>query len=233
MWELPPNGQGVAALQALSLLDGLADPTAPVEERVHLQVEAMKLAFADAHAYVADPDLGPGPDLLDPAYLARRRSLIGPGAADARARRSGPRRHGLPLRGRRDGTMVSLIQSTTWASARSWCCPGTASACRTAGPGSRSPTVTRTPSGRGKRPFHTIIPGFLTRGGEPVGPFGVMGGHMQPQGHVQVVAATVDRHLDPQAALDAPRWYWDAGLRRAGRAGVRARAARRAAPARP
>jgi gamma-glutamyltranspeptidase / glutathione hydrolase len=63
----------------------------------------------------------------------------------------------------------------------------------------------------GKRPFHTIIPGFLTRGGEPVGPFGVMGGHMQPQGHLQVTAATVDDGVDPQAALDAPRWCWHTG----------------------
>jgi gamma-glutamyltranspeptidase/glutathione hydrolase len=63
----------------------------------------------------------------------------------------------------------------------------------------------------GKRPFHTIIPGFLTRDGRPVGPFGVMGGHMQPQGHVQLIMSTVDDGLDPQAALDAPRWYWEAG----------------------
>ena len=63
----------------------------------------------------------------------------------------------------------------------------------------------------GKRPFHTIIPGFLTKDGRPVGPFGVMGGHMQPQGHLQVVMSTVDDGLDPQAALDAPRWYWHAG----------------------
>jgi gamma-glutamyltranspeptidase/glutathione hydrolase len=67
--------------------------------------------------------------------------------------------------------------------------------------------------GPGKRPFHTIIPGFLTRGGEPVGPFGVMGGHMQPQGHVQFVTSIVDGGLDPQAALDAPRWFWDQELR--------------------
>jgi gamma-glutamyltranspeptidase/glutathione hydrolase len=65
--------------------------------------------------------------------------------------------------------------------------------------------------GPAKRPFHTIIPGFLTRNGEPVGPFGVMGGHMQPQGHLQLISSTVDGGLDPQAALGAPRWYWRAG----------------------
>jgi gamma-glutamyltranspeptidase/glutathione hydrolase len=67
-------------------------------------------------------------------------------------------------------------------------------------------------AGPGKRPFHTIIPGFLSRGGTPVGPFGVMGGHMQPQGHVQLILSTVDDGLDPQAALDRPRWQWHSGL---------------------
>jgi gamma-glutamyltranspeptidase/glutathione hydrolase len=67
-------------------------------------------------------------------------------------------------------------------------------------------------AGPRKRPFHTIIPGFLSRDGEPIGPFGVMGGHMQPQGHLQLVLATVDGGLDPQAALAQPRWYWDRGL---------------------
>ena len=213
VWELPPNGQGVAALQALSLLDGLADPAAPVEERVHLQVEAMKLAFADAHAYVADPDLGPGPDLLDPAYLARRRPLIGPRAAEP-----GP---GDPARGGtvylctadRDGTMVSLIQSTYMSFGSFVVVPGFGFGLQNRGAGFTLTDGHPNAVGPSKRPFHTIIPGFLTRGGEPVGPFGVMGGHMQPQGHVQVVAATVDRHLDPQATLDEPRWYWDAGLR--------------------
>jgi gamma-glutamyltranspeptidase/glutathione hydrolase len=91
--------------------------------------------------------------------------------------------------------------------------PGTGIALQNRGSGfSADPDHPNVLSG-GKRPFHTIIPGFLTRGGEPWGPFGVMGGHMQPQGHVQAVRALVDHGLDPQQTLDLPRWRWDDGLR--------------------
>jgi gamma-glutamyltranspeptidase/glutathione hydrolase len=202
--ELPPNGQGVAALQALALLDGLP------EHSLHEQIEAMKLGFADAHAYVAD---APMPPLLDPSYLDGRRALIGATAADP-----GP---GDPMHGGTvylaaadaDGMMVSLIQSNYMGFGSFVVVPGFGFGLQNRGAGlsldPRSPNV----AGPGKRPFHTIIPGFLSRDGVPIGPFGVMGGHMQPQGHLQLVLSTVDGGLDPQAALGQKRWYWDRGLR--------------------
>ncbi|WP_245601741.1 gamma-glutamyltransferase family protein [Hamadaea tsunoensis] len=205
--ELPPNGQGVAALQALALLDGL--PGAGLHE----QVEAMKLGFADAHAHVADPAFGAPADLLRPSYIEERRKLIGP-----RAALPAP---GDPMRGGTvylaaadaDGMMVSLIQSTYMGFGSFVTIPEAGIVLQNRGAGFRLEPGHPNVAAGGKRPFHTIIPGFLTRDGAPVGPFGVMGGHMQPQGHLQLISATLDEGLDPQAALARPRWYWDKGLR--------------------
>jgi gamma-glutamyltranspeptidase/glutathione hydrolase len=203
--ELPPNGQGVAALEAFALLDGL--PAAGLHE----QIEAMKLGFADAHAYVADPATGELPDLLNPSYIDKRRDLITDRAAEP-----GP---GDPMRGGTvylaaadaSGMMVSLIQSNYQGFGAFVVIPGYGFGLQNRGAGfSLDPAHPNAAAG-GKRPFHTIIPGFLTRDGEPVGPFGVMGGHMQPQGHLQLVSSTVDDGLDPQRALDQPRWYWHRG----------------------
>ncbi len=215
VWELPPNGQGIAALQALSILDGLDLAHSTTASRVHAQIEAMKLGFADAHAHVADPDLSPAPveELLAPAYVASRRALIGERARVPAA--------GEPLRAGTvylcaadaDGWMVSLIQSTYMGFGSFIVVPGFGFGLQNRGSGFNLATNHPNRVGPAKRPYHTIIPGFLTRSGHPVGPFGVMGGHMQPQGHVQLVMSTVDLGLDPQSALDAPRWYWDSGLR--------------------
>lgn len=208
--EIPPNGQGVAALQALALLDGLRP--AGGAPSVHEQIEAMKLGFADAHAYVADPATGATPDLLEKSYLEQRRQLIGERAAVPAP--------GDPMRGGTvylaaadaDGMMVSLIQSTYMGFGSFVTIPGYGFGLQNRGAGfSLEPGHPNVAAG-GKRPFHTIIPGFLTRDGAPAGPFGVMGGHMQPQGHVQLAIATIDDRLDPQAALARPRWYWASGL---------------------
>jgi gamma-glutamyltranspeptidase/glutathione hydrolase len=212
VWEIPPNGQGLAALLALGVLDGFGAASS-LEERLHWQIEAMKLGFADAHAFVADPDVAAAPieALLDPAYAARRRALIGETAGDPPA--GDPLRGGTVYLAAADGAgmMVSLIQSNYMGFGSYIVVPGTGFGLHNRGAGfvldERHPNVVAP----GKRPFHTIIPGFLTSGGAPVGPFGVMGGHMQPQGHVQVVMSTVDDRLDPQAALDRPRWYWHTG----------------------
>jgi gamma-glutamyltranspeptidase/glutathione hydrolase len=213
VWQLPPNGQGLAALLALGILDGV-EPTDDAGLDIHRQVEAMKLGFADTHAWVADPDFAPAPldALLDPGYLAERRAMIGTEARTPAA--------GDPLRGGTvylcaadaDGMMVSLIQSNYMGFGSHVVVPGTGFTLQNRGAGFVLDEGHPNVLAPRKRPFHTIIPGFLTRDGAPVGPFGVMGGHMQPQGHLQVVLATVDGGLDPQAALDRPRWYWHTGL---------------------
>jgi gamma-glutamyltranspeptidase / glutathione hydrolase len=217
VWEIPPNGQGIAALIALNILEGfeLSGSERTSAESFHLQVEAMKLAFADVQRCVGDPERTSVPltELLSKDYAAQRRGLIGERAILADA--------GEPARSDTvylctadaDGMMVSFIQSTYDAFGSHVVVPGTGialqnrGACFTLEPG--HPNVLE----GGKRPFHTIIPGFLTRDGAPIGPFGVMGGHMQPQGHVQMVVNTIDHHMDPQTSLDQPRWFWHRGLR--------------------
>jgi gamma-glutamyltranspeptidase/glutathione hydrolase len=173
----------------------------------------MKLAFADAAAWVADPRRAdvPVPGLLDKAYAATRRTRIGESAAVPTA--------GEPPRGGtvylctadRDGSMVSFIQSNYQGFGSGVVVPGTGIALQNRGAGFSLDPAHPNVLAPGKRPYHTIIPGFLTRDGAPLGPFGVMGGFMQPQGHVQVVLRTVDEHLGPQAVLDAPRWRWEQG----------------------
>ena len=215
VWEIPPNGQGIVALIALNILEGFALDQQPRDsaERYHLQIEAIKLAFADAQRYVADPEHGPVPTdaLLSKQYASTRRSLIGERSLDPRA--------GEPLRGGTvylcaadgDGMMVSLIQSNYMGIGSGIVVPGTGIALQNRGAGFTLAAGHPNRLAPGKRPFHTIIPGFLTHGGQPIGPFGVMGGHMQPQGHVQMIVNTIDDGLDPQASLDAPRWYWERG----------------------
>ena len=210
VWEIPPNGQGIAALQALGIVEGTAMHEAPQgsAEGWHYQIEAMKLAFADAYRYVADPRRADVPvgGMLDARYLASRRALIG-----ERARTFGP---GQPPGGGtvylcaadRDGMMVSYIQSNYMGFGSGVVVPGTGVALQNRAAGFTLEPGHRNEAAGGKRPRHTIIPAFLTRGGVPVGPFGVMGGEMQPQGHLQVVSSMVDHGLNPQSALDAPRW---------------------------
>ena len=173
------------------------------------------MAFADAHRYVADPRYAPVPvaELLSEEYSRSRRALLSSEAKDFQA--------GEPLPGGTvylctadgEGTMVSYIQSNYMGFGSGVVVPGTGIALNNRGhcfsltPG--HPNVLEP----GKRPYNTIIPGFLTRSGEAVGPFGVMGGFMQPQGHVQVVMNTVDFGMNPQEALDAPRWQWMGGMK--------------------
>jgi gamma-glutamyltranspeptidase/glutathione hydrolase len=208
--EIPPNGQGVAALQALGILDGLEHTAGSALDRVHLQSEAMKLAFADAERHVHD---GPLPErYLDEEYLASRRALID--AAHAGSPVSGALQPGGTVylcAVDEDRNACSLIQSVYHAFGSLVVAPGTGVAlqnrghCFTLEPGHPNRLAP------GKRPYHTIIPGLLLRDGALAGPFGLMGGHMQPQGHLQFVSHMIDRGLDPQAALDEPRWRLDSG----------------------
>lgn len=215
IWEIPPNGQGVVALSALRTLDGLPpgdswdDP-----EGVHRCLEAVKLAFADAQEHVSDPaTMAVSTDrILDEMYLAGRRESIGTRAV--------PRTTGLPrsggtvlvVTGDAGGMMVSLIQSNYMGFGSGVVVPGTGIALQNRGVGFSPNSDHPNSLGPDKRPFHTLAPGFLTRNGKPWGPLGVMGGHMQPQGHVQVVRALVDFGSSPQRALDLPRWMWQEGL---------------------
>ncbi|MFF5174094.1 gamma-glutamyltransferase family protein [Micromonospora sp. NPDC000089] len=219
VWELPPPGQGIAALLALGVLAGLDPADADAGLLLHRRIEAVKLGFADAHAHVADPDRVrvPTTGLLDPGYLAGRRALLTDRAADPVA--GDPERGGTVYlcAADADGMMVSLIQSTYLAFGSHVVLPGYGFALQNRGLGFRLDPGHPNVVAPAKRPFHTIVPGFLTRDGAPVGPFGVMGGHMQPQGHLQLITAALDAGpdpdggLDPQAALDAPRWYWHTG----------------------
>ena len=212
--ELPPNGQGVAALQALGILREF-DPAGESPDALpaqHRAIEAMKLAFADAYAHVADlAHMRVSPQaLLDRGYLASRARLI-----DARrAQEFGP---GDPpaggtiyvATGDAHGTMVSLIQSNYMGFGSGVVVPGTGISLQNRGAGfSLDPEHPNVLAG-GKRPFQTIIPGFLTRGDAPLAAFGVMGGPIQPQGHVQTLVRMLDHGMNPQAALDAPRWRWN------------------------
>ena len=216
VWEIPPNGQGLAALIALNILEGydLARFGRDSLGAYHLEIEAMKLAFSDAHRYIADPEHAavPTKELLDKRYAGSRRALIDD-CAQARVA-------GEPMKGGTvylcaadaDGMMVSYIQSNYEGFGSGIVIPGTGIALQNRGAGFSLDPNHPNALAPNKRPYHTIIPAFLTLEGRPVGPFGVMGGHMQPQGHVQMVVNTVDWGLNPQASLDAPRWRVSEGL---------------------
>lgn len=219
--EIPPNGQGIAALIALGIL-GHFDLAALGPDSVaaqHLQIEAMKLAFADVYRYVADPramDLTPE-QMLDPAYLKARAACIDPRRAqDVGA--GNPAKGGTVYLTTADasGMMVSFIQSNYMGFGAGVVEPEFGISLQNRGHGFNLATApgrnTANLVAPRKRPFHTIIPAFLTRDGQPVMSYGVMGANMQPQGHVQTLVRMLDHGQHPQAACDAPRWRFDAGL---------------------
>ncbi len=215
VWELPPNGQGIAALQALAILEGydLAKFGFGSAEHVHLVVEALKLAFADRAKLYADPDFvrTPVAQLLDKAYASERRALIRMDRAAQRVDAGRSIKGGDTIyltTADAEGNMVSLIQSNYLGMGSGMAPEGLGFILQDRGqqfalePG--HPNV----YAPGKRPFHTIIPAFITKNGEPWVSFGVMGGDMQPQGHVQIVLNLVDFGMNLQEAGDAPRIYW-------------------------
>ncbi len=215
VWELPPNGQGMVALAVLGMLAG--DDFGDLDEagRAHLQIEALKLAFADASVYLADPAsmMVDARSLLDPGYLASRRAEIGDRAMIRRA--GSPERGGTVYLATadKDGCMVSFIQSNYMGFGSGLSVPGTGIALHNRGHNFSTLPGHPNALAPGKRPYHTIVPGFLTRDGQAIGPFGVMGGFMQPQGHVQVLSRCLDSLCNPQEALDAPRFQWTEGNR--------------------
>jgi gamma-glutamyltranspeptidase/glutathione hydrolase len=219
VWECPPNGQGLAALLALKILEGfnLSQLEPLSAERLHLEIESMRLAFADARRYVADPAFNPAPleGLLSEEYIAGRRALIDPSKATL------DQEYGTPLASSDtvyfsvvdgDGNACSFINSNYTGFGTGIVPAGCGFSLQNRGHGFSLDPDHPNALAPGKRPYHTIIPALITRprpgseGEELYACFGVMGGFMQPQGHTQVVVALVDDGLDPQAALDRPRF---------------------------
>ena len=214
VWEIPPNGHGITALMALNILKAYNfSGSRETEETYHLQIEAIKLAFVDAMKQVADPRfMGYTPaELLSDAYADERRKLIGKRALDPTP--GTPPKGGTVYLATADGegNMVSFIQSNYMGFGSGLVVPGTGIALHNRGNNFNLDEQSPNCLAPRKKPYHTIIPGFLTKKGAAVGPFGVMGGFMQPQGHVQVVSNMIDFAMNPQEALDAPRWQWTGG----------------------
>ena len=212
--EIPPNGQGIAAQMALGMLEhfDLASMDLDGPACQHLQIEAMKLAFADVYRFVADERHmeGPASMLLDAQYLAARAKLIDPQRAQIFGAGYGIKGGTIYLSAADEsGMMVSFIQSNYMGFGSGVVEPTFGVSLQNRGHGfsldAKSPNVVAP----GKRPFHTIIPGFLTKDGRPQMSFGVMGGNMQPQGHVQTLVRMLDHRQNPQAACDAPRWRFN------------------------
>ncbi|HCR97543.1 MAG: gamma-glutamyltransferase family protein [Halomonas sp.] len=213
IWEIPPNGSGLIALQALGMLEALGDEPRDAVESLHRRIEATKLGYVDGLRYITErEDMTPSVEqMLSPAYLAQRSKLIGNEAIDPV--------HGNPLLGGTvylataddEGNMVSFIQSNFEGFGSGIVVPGTGISLQNRGWSFSLNEEDANVLRPGKRTYHTIIPGFITKDNQVVGPFGVMGGYMQPQGHVQVVTSLLEDRLNPQAALDLPRWKWVAG----------------------
>jgi gamma-glutamyltranspeptidase/glutathione hydrolase len=215
VWELPPNGQGIAALQILNVLEGydLRSMGFGSAAYMHHFVEAKKLVFEDRARFYGDPDFHPVPvaRLLSKEYAADRRKLIHPAKAASTYPPGDPEPAGRDTIylavADAEGNMVSLIQSNYRGMGSGMCPDGLGFTLHNRGEAfNLSPGHPNTYA-PGKRPFHTIIPAFVTRAGEPFLCFGVMGGDMQPQGHVQILVNLIDFGMGLQEAGDAPRMY--------------------------
>ncbi len=209
--EIPPNGHGITALMALNILQDMKlDDCRETTANYHKMIEAIKLAFVDTKKYVADLKSMQVTvsQLLSKEYAEKRRSLIGEAAIMPKA--GDPRCGGTVYfcTADKDGNMVSFIQSNYARFGSGIVIPGTAITLQDrAANFSLDPDSDNCLAGR-KKAYHTIIPGFLMKDGKAIGPFGVMGGFMQPQGHLQVIVNTIDFHMNPQECLNAPRFQW-------------------------
>jgi gamma-glutamyltranspeptidase/glutathione hydrolase len=216
--EIPPNGQGIAALIALGILSGteIGDLDPDGAEAIHLQVEAMKLAFMDVHAFVADQQSMAeikASHLLDQGYLQSRARLIDCNKA-SEFPVGAPKNGGTVClaTGDADGMMVSFIQSNYAGFGSGVVVPGTGISLQNRGFGFSTVSGHPNEVAPRKRPFHTIIPGFVMGPSQPIMAFGLMGGPMQAQGHLQMMLRTQVWKQDPQTAADAPRWRVLSGL---------------------
>ncbi len=208
IWELPPNGQGIIALEGLNIFKNLKQSNNETEF-YHNQIESIKIAFRDGLKYITDPndtsfDFS---DILSEEYCLSQSKTISKTAQDFQV---GARTSGTVYLATADkyGNMVSFIQSNYMGFGSGIVVEGTGISMQ-----NRGADFSLNPNDAnylkpGKRSYHTIIPGFITKDSKPVGPFGVMGGYMQPQGHMQVICNMIDLKMNPQMALDAPRWQW-------------------------
>jgi len=211
VWEIPPNGQGMAALQMLNILEGFEFKPEDygTARHVHLFTEAKKLAFEDRAKYYADPDFVkiPVQELLSKEYATRRRALIDPNRAAANVVAGEPLSQNTIYMTVADaaGNMISLIQSNYRGMGSGMVPPGLGFMLQDRGELFSLDPKHANVFAPGKRPFHTIIPAFVTKDGEPFLSFGVMGGDYQPLGHVQIVMDLIDFNMNLQEAGDAPR----------------------------
>jgi len=211
VWELPPNGQGTAALQMLNILEGFDIKSMGFgsAEYIHHFVEAKKLAFEDRAKYYADPAFNdiPVKELISREYADERRKLINPNRAARNVRAGNPEKGNTIYLtvADKEGNMVSLIQSNYRGMGSGMCPPGLGFILQDRGELFSLEEGHFNVYAPGKRPFHTIIPAFITKDGKPFISFGVMGGSMQPQGHTQIVVNLVDFGMNLQEAGDAPR----------------------------
>ncbi|MFA5576884.1 MAG: gamma-glutamyltransferase family protein [Tissierellaceae bacterium] len=210
VWELPPNGHGIVALMALNILNNFELVERESPRTQHILIESMKLAFADGLDYIGDPRFMKyrAEELLSPDYGRARAGLIGHTALMPKAGQ--PKSGGTVYFAAADkeGNMVSYIQSNYMGFGSGLVVPETGIALHNRGNNFNMLEGHVNCLGPNKKPYHTIIPGFLSKEGKAIGPFGVMGAFMQPQGHVQVITNAIDFQLNPQDALDAPRWQW-------------------------
>lgn len=208
--EIPPNGQGLVALMALNILNGYEFLNKNTSDTYHKQIEAIKLSFADGKKYITDKSKMKAEvhTLLSEDYALSRRSIISDEAMLPQA--------GDPYCGGTvylctadgEGNMVSYIQSNYMGFGSGIVIPETGIALANRGHNFSFDSEHDNCLMPHKKTYHTIIPGFLMKDNKAVGPFGVMGGFMQPQGHVQVVSNLIDFYMNPQEAIDAPRWQW-------------------------
>lgn len=220
VWQIPPNSQGLATLQMLGILDrfDLAGAGFLTPQSLHLQIEAKRLAFADRARYFADPAFSPAPvaQLAGPAYLAQRAALIRPDRVMDMVMPGDPTSLATSdttflVTADRSGMMVALIQSNYRGMGSGLVADGLGFMFQNRGEAFALDPAHANVYAPGKRPFHTIIPGMVTRDGAGFLAFGVMGGSMQPQGQAQVLINILDYGMDVQSAGDAPRWRHEGG----------------------
>lgn len=213
IWEIPPNGHGITVLMALNILKNYEFKYRDDVETLHKQIEAMKLSFVDTKEYVAEPSrmTVTVEELLSERYAKDRMKLITDTAIEPQV---GDPRYSSTVyfcAADKDGNMASMIQSNYRGWGSGIVIPGTGIALNDRAENFSFREGHSNCIKGGMRPYHTIIPAFITKGNVPISAFGIMGGFMQPQAHVQVIMNMIDFHLNPQSALDAPRWQWIGG----------------------